>query len=84
MSTTTVDGRTGYGNKAYRRAFSLDVQHISGWILVLIGILAVVFLCIVLVRKNGFATSWHAVLAMVLMETIADTVKRFMINVASE
>jgi len=43
MSTTTRDGRTGYGNKAYRRALSLDIQHISGWILVLIGIFAVVF-----------------------------------------
>jgi UPF0716 family protein affecting phage T7 exclusion len=83
MSTVTRDGRTGYGNKAYRRKFT-DVQHISGWVLLLTGVMAVAFLGIALARKNGFATSWHSVIAMVLMETVADTIKRFMVEVASE
>lgn len=84
MSTVTRDGRTGYGNKAYSRAINLDSQRISGWILLLLGILGVIFLGIALTRENGFSRAWHGVIAMVLMTTIADTIQRFMINVASE
>ena len=76
--------RTGYGNKAYARKPGVDTQQISGWILALIGALAVFFLVRALRADNGFAASWHAVIAMVLMETIVDTVKTFMVNVASE
>lgn len=84
MSTVTRDGRTGYGNKAYARKPGVDIRQIAGWALVLTGICAIVFLIIVLSRKNGFSTSWQNVIADVLVETVVDTVKRFMINVASE
>jgi hypothetical protein len=83
MSTTTVNGRTGYGNKAYSRKFT-DVQHISGWVLLLMGICAIVFLCIALMRKNGFSIAWHSVIAMVLMRAVGDAVEQFMVEVASE
>lgn len=84
MSTVTRNGRTGYGNRAYARKPGVDSQQINGWVLALIGALAVFFLVRALRQQNGFAESWHTVIAMVLMETIMDTVKRFMINVASE
>jgi UPF0716 family protein affecting phage T7 exclusion len=83
MSTTTRDGRTGYGNKAYSHKFT-DVQHISGWALLLMGVLAVIFLGIALMRKNGFSIAWHSVIAMVLMRAVGDAVEQFMVEVASE
>ena len=75
--------RTGYGNKAYTRA-PIDVQQISGWLLILMVISAGVFLGVALTRSNGFAKSWGILLAFTLTEAVVEAAKRFLINMVSE
>ena len=78
-----MNTRTGYGNKAYARR-PIDVQQISGWLLILMAISAGVFLGIALTRPNGFAKSWGILLAFTLTEATVEAAKRFLINTINE
>lgn len=75
--------RTGYGNKAYARQ-PINVQQVSGWLLILMVISAGVFLGIALTRPNGFAKSWGILLAFTLTEAVVESAKRFLINMVNE
>lgn len=75
--------KTGYGNKAYARA-PIDVQQISGWLLILMVVSAGAFLAIALSRQNGFAKSWGILLAFTLTEAVVEAAKRFLINMVVE
>lgn len=78
-----MNNRTSYGNKAYART-KIDVQQISGWLLILMVISAGVFLGIALTRPNGFAKSWGILLAFTLTEATVEAAKRFLINTINE
>lgn len=84
MYTTSKQGRTGYGNKAYASRQGFDGVQVAGWVLFGLGVFSLLFLFLALRQKNGFKKSWHSVLAMVVQQTIADAIMHTLINASDE